>query len=179
MVEMGFDPSLGLLLEPFVVTERLKVKGARIEPERVEGWIELTVGVLEGAAGIRALTPSVTVAEAAVLSLEEKFQGGTGVNLTPPHDGIVSARQRAHIREKVEHAARILGIESYARIDIFFDTRTETVMVIEANSLPGLTASTVIFHQALAETPPMTPLAFLEALIEGKRSRLRAAGGSI
>jgi D-alanine--D-alanine ligase len=179
VVEMGFDPSRGLLLEPFIVTERLKVKGARIEPERVEGWIELTVGVLEDASGIRALTPSVTVAETAVLSLEEKFQGGTGVNFTPPYHGIVSANQLLHIRKMVEHAARILGIEGYARIDVFFDTRADTVMVIEANSLPGLTASTVIFHQALAETTPMAPLAFLEALIEGKKFRRRSTGGSI
>lgn len=169
-VEMGFDPSHGLLLEPFIVTERLVVKGTRIEPEQVKGWIELTVGVMESPTGIRVLTPSITVAENTVLSLEEKFQGGTGVNLTPPPESIVSSRQCAIIKNKVMEAAIILGIKGYARADIFFDTRTDTVMLIEANSLPGLTASTVIFHQALAEDPPMRPLAFLEAIIDNKRN---------
>nr|GEX44387.1 ATP-grasp fold [Tanacetum cinerariifolium] len=34
---------------------------------------------------MRSLMPSVTVKESGdILSLEEKFQGGTGINLTPP-----------------------------------------------------------------------------------------------
>ena len=49
-------------------------------------WVEMTVGVcgFDGG-GLRAMPPSVTVASGAsrVLTLEEKFQGGTGVNLTP------------------------------------------------------------------------------------------------
>ena len=74
--------------------------------------------------------------------------------------------QIALIKSKIERAAQALGIEGYARIDIFFNTSSNQTMVIEANSLPGLTASTVIFHQALAENPPMIPRAFLAKLVE-------------
>ena len=105
------------------------------------------------------------MAQNAVLSLEEKVQGGTGVNLTPPPDSIFSAKQIALIKEKIEKTAKALGIEGYSRIDIFFNVRTDQTMVIEANSLPGLTASTVIFHQALAENPPMIPRTFLAKLV--------------
>jgi hypothetical protein len=39
------------------------------------------------------------------------------------------------------------------------------MIVIEANTLPGLTPSTVIYHQALAEPESLTPIAFLEKII--------------
>jgi len=38
--------------------------------------------------------------------------------------------------------------------------------VIEINTLPGLTPSTVIYHQALAENPPIYPREFLEEIIK-------------
>jgi hypothetical protein len=39
-------------------------------------------------------------------------------------------------------------------------------LVIEANTLPGLTPSTVIFHQALAENPPLSPQKFLSQIVK-------------
>lgn len=169
-VDLGFDPSLGVLVEPFVETDHLIVRNSRIERQDRSGWIELTVGVYGAGENLKALSPSITVAEEAVLSLAEKFQGGTGVNLTPPPADLISPDQSRTIRRAVEQAARLLGIEGYARLDIFFNTRTDQVLLIEANSLPGLTPSTVIYHQALAERPPLPPRAFLERLIAAKLS---------
>jgi D-alanine--D-alanine ligase len=154
-----------LILEPFIMTDPIHVEDRALVYKQKIGWVELTVGVLEHQGAYHALSPSITVAQGAVLSLEEKFQGGTGVNLTPPPDNIVSKKQITLIREKVALAAKALGIEGYARIDIFFNTKSDQTMIIEANTLPGLTASTVIFHQALAEQPPLTPRAFLEKLV--------------
>ena len=37
--------------------------------------------------------------------------------------------------------------------------------MIEANTVPGLTPSTVIFHQALHEQPPLFPRDFLEKIV--------------
>lgn len=155
-----------LILEPFIVTDVVMVEDLELIHNQTTGWVELTVGVLENDSAYHALSPSITVAQHAVLSLEEKFQGGTGVNLTPPPASIFKTEQIAMIREKIEKTAKALGIEGYARIDIFFNLRTNQTLVIEANSLPGLTASTVIFHQALAENPPMIPRAFLAKLVE-------------
>ncbi len=154
-----------LILEPFIVTDNIHVADLELIYQQTTGWIELTVGVLEDAGIYHALSPSITVAQNAVLSLEEKFQGGTGVNLTPPPDSIFTAAQITLMKEKIEKTAKALGIEGYARIDIFFNVRTNQTMIIEANSLPGLTASTVIFHQALAENPPMIPREFLAKLV--------------
>ncbi|MDE1900266.1 MAG: hypothetical protein KGI37_01320 [Alphaproteobacteria bacterium] len=163
------------MLEPFIVTDAIHIDGLRLLHQPRTGWVELTVGVLEQNGMVHALTPSITVAQSAVLSLEEKFQGGTGVNLTPPPVDIIEPRHIDLIRAKIEQAAKALGIQGYARIDIFFNTRNAKVMIIEANSLPGLTASTVIYHQALAEQPPMPPQAFLAYLVDAGLER-RAIG---
>jgi hypothetical protein len=39
-------------------------------------------------------------------------------------------------------------------------------MIIEVNTLPALTPSTVLFHQGLAETPKLYPRALLEKIID-------------
>ena len=54
------------------------------------------------------------------------------------------------------------------RIDAFAHTKTGEILVIEVNTLPGLTPSTVLYHQALAEDPPMYPRELLETLIKNK-----------
>ncbi|MGB9153924.1 MAG: hypothetical protein WCD70_12665 [Alphaproteobacteria bacterium] len=154
------------MLEPFIVTDSTHVAGSELVHVFKTGWIELTVGILEENGHYHSLTPSITVAAGTVLSLEEKFQGGTGINLTPPPDTIISSKQLDLIKTKIEQAAKVLGIQGYARIDIFFNTQTDQTMIIEANTLPGLTPSTVIYHQALAEDPPLIPKAFLSKLVE-------------
>ena len=42
------------------------------------------------------------------------------------------------------------------------------IMLIEVNTLPGLTPSTVLFHQGLAEQRPLYPTELLETLIKNK-----------
>lgn len=137
--------------------------------QRDTGWIEVTVGVMGRRGSLHAFWPSVTVARQGVLSLQEKFMGGTGVNITPP-PGPPLGRARpeavARARQLIERVAVLLGIEGYARIDAFMNRDTGHVVVIEANTLPGLTPSTVLYHQALAESPPMFPRDFLEQVIE-------------
>ncbi|MDR2778643.1 MAG: hypothetical protein LBB13_04085, partial [Rickettsiales bacterium] len=115
-----------------------------------------------------SLSPSITVAENKILTIEEKFQGGTGINITPPPTEIIDIKFSEIIKAKVEKAAEILGIENYARLDIFVNSRTQKILLIEANTLPALTPSTVIFHQALEEYKPLTPENFLEKIIEMK-----------
>ncbi len=154
------------IIEHFVKTDTVRIQGTHLLHSSLEGWLELTCGVLECNGSYHAFNPSITVAEGSVLSLEEKFQGGTGINLTPPPESLLSNQQVEKIRSSVEKAAKCLGIENYARIDFFANRLTDEVIVIEANSLPALTPSTVIYHQALAEVDPMTPRSFLEKLMD-------------
>ncbi len=106
---------------------------------------EVTCGVL-GNEDPAALTPSETIPTQGILSLEDKFLYGQGENKTP-------ARLPEDVLERIRNAAvktfLALGLKVYARIDMFVpgDGR---VVVLEANSLPGMTPSTVLFHQAAA-----------------------------
>jgi len=135
------------------------------------GWVEVTVGVLEEQGTLRALQPSLTIADGDVLSLEEKFQGGTGINITPPPEEVLSKEVCAQVRQRIERIAQVLGIRGYARLDAFVERTHGRVMVIEANTLPGLTPSTVLFHQGIAEQPSLMPLEFLERIIAAALSK--------
>jgi D-alanine--D-alanine ligase len=157
-----------ILLEKCIETDVIGVNGTKLVHKHKSGYVEMTVGVLEDKGKIKSLSPSITVAESAILSVEEKFQGGTGVNITPPPQEIISEKNLKRVKTLVEKVAEKIGIRGYARIDIFVEIKTGNIIVIEVNNLPGLTPSTVIYHQALAENPPMYPTQFLEKLIKNK-----------
>lgn len=167
-IEMPSSLTGEYLLESYIETDLILIEEDQLKYHLKEGWIELTVGVLEESGVYHALNPSITVAEGAILSLEEKFQGGTGINLTPPPAEILSSSATEKIKGLVEKTAQALGIQNYARLDIFFNRLTEKMILIEANTLPGLTPSTVIYHQGLAEEPSLTPLALLDRIISSK-----------
>jgi D-alanine--D-alanine ligase len=172
IIEMAVEHEGVFLIENFIETDYIRIKNNRLIYNKLDGWLEFTVGVLETKGVYYAFNPSITIAEGFVLSLEEKFQGGTGVNITPPIESIVSKAMRKKMQQQIVKVAKALGIENYARIDVFFNVNTGQMIVIEANTLPGLTPSTVIYHQALAEEPPLSPLAFLEKIIMLKTGKL-------
>lgn len=162
-----------ILIEEYIDTDKVVLKDLEIQWETINGMIEVTIGVIGGPHELRALNPSQTIASQEILSLEEKFMGGTGINLTPPPSPFVKPEAIENARKKIAQVAQALKIEGYSRIDAFMDTQTGNLIIIEANTLPGLTPSTVIYHQALAENPPMTPLAFIEKIIEIGKQRFR------
>ncbi len=179
IVDMPTSVVSELLFENFIETDTIKIDGIKLKYMKKTGWVEVTVGVYTyhpafgtppkiGGDEIRVMNPSITVSEGEVLSVEEKFQGGTGVNITPPPASIIKPAILKKIKERIGLVASGVGIEGYARIDAFVKTDTGEVNVIEINNLPGLTPSTVIYHQALAELTPMFPTTFLEQLIKNK-----------
>lgn len=157
------------LIEPFIETDAISIHEHDLIHDHRTGWIELTVGVLEQDGFYTSMPPSITVAQGAVLSVEEKFQGGTGVNITPPP--FLSEEGLKKLMHSVEKAAKTLGIQQYARLDVFFHLNSYITHIIEANTLPALTPSTVIYHQALQMG--MTPQMFLEALCLKKIENMR------
>ena len=107
--------------------------------------MEVTCGVL-GVDAPEALTPSETIPTDDVLSLEDKFLYGQGENKTPAR---LPAEQIEKIRETAVATFRALNLKGYARIDMFVRADGR-VAVLEPNTLPGMTPSTVLFHQAAA-----------------------------
>lgn len=122
--------------------------------------VEVTCGVLEGEKPF-PLVPSETIPTDAdsILSLEDKFLYGKGENKTP-------ARLPEEVLKKIQDTALAtflaLNLRCYARIDMFVlaDGR---VVVLEPNTLPGMTPSTVLFHQAAALD--MTQSALIDLII--------------
>lgn len=169
-----------LILEAFVESYAVRILGAATESSERPSlswsgapagrWIEVTAGVFGPTGAMRSFFPSVTVAQSGVLSLEEKFMGGIGVNITPPPGpplGKVSSHAVARARESFSFLANQLGLSGYARIDAFLDCEDGRILVIEINSLPGLTPSTVIYQQAIADdVTPMFPTEFLERIVD-------------
>lgn len=173
-IDMPEGEVADIIFESFIETDKLKAHGSKITHTSKSGYMEMTVGVVEeefarrGGGKIHALSPSITVAEMTILSVEEKFQGGTGVNITPPPKEIISDKNIEKVKNLAETIAKRVGIRGYARMDIFVHIKTGNIILIEINTLPGLTPSTVIYHQALAEKKRMFPTEFLELLIKNK-----------
>jgi len=153
------------IFEEYIETKKLEVQKNDVVIKNKAEWVELTVGVLEKHGVYHSMNPSVTVADNAVLSLEEKFQGGTGINFTPPPEHIVKPELAQKIKKNMEIAAKECGVKDYCRIDIFANNETNEIIIIEINSLPGLSPSTVLFQQGAKETPPLYPTELLEYII--------------
>lgn len=160
------------MAEPYIATDSLGVSeqlSGAIEwgLERDTGWIEVTAGVIEVEGQLECLTPSLSVAEKGVLSKEEKFMGGTGINYTPPPAppyGRVRPEAVARAKESILGVAEALGVRGYARIDAFMHRDSGEIIVIEANALPALTPSTVLFQQGVARSPSLLPHELLALL---------------
>lgn len=173
-IEMPNPPPEVLIFEPFVETDDIIVSSVLSKHnthhllwEGHSKWVEVTVGVIGKRGSMHSLTPSITVKETGgILSLEEKFQGGTGINLTPPPQSIVSNEALEKCKERIELIANTLQLEGFSRIDAFVHADSGEVLVIEVNTVPGMTPSTVLIHQALAEQPPIYPHQFFRKLLD-------------
>ncbi|KAL5742417.1 hypothetical protein ACOSP7_029149 [Xanthoceras sorbifolium] len=174
MIEMPNPPPQLLIFEPFIETDEIiissKSTNNSVHHLMWKGhsrWVEVTVGVIGKCGLMHSLMPSVTVKETGdILSLEEKFQGGTGINLTPPPASIMSNEALERCKQRIELIANTLQLEGFSRIDAFVDVDSGEVLIIEVNTVPGMTPSTVLIHQALAKQPPMYPHQFFRTLLD-------------
>lgn len=155
-----------VLIEQYIVTDQVKLDKLQIERTQVTDRIEVTIGVVSINNTIEVLNPSQTIASWSVLSMEEKFMGGTGINLTPPPRHYLSAQVVGHIQQRIWKVANVLGITGYSRIDTFVHRLTGDCIIIEVNTLPALTPSTVLFHQWLTHFPARKPLDLIHHLIQ-------------
>jgi len=134
--------------------------------EELVAGMELTVGVI-GNDKPQALPPSQAVAQQGILSIEEKFLPGAGENQTPAP---LADKKIALIQKIIEQVYKTLQCKGYARIDCFYQdqhkspTDKERVVILEVNTLPGMTPATCIFHQA-AEIG-LKPMDFIDTIIQ-------------
>jgi D-alanine-D-alanine ligase len=144
-------------------------------------FLEVTGGMLTkfdatGNIAYEIFEPSETLASGEVLSLEEKFLAGEGQNITPSRFAKDENEQKQislKVRTELEKVAKILNVQGYCRIDafvrIFADGKVETI-IIEINSLPGMTPATCIFHQCAINH--YKPYDFIDAILDFGAKRL-------
>ncbi|MCP8352546.1 hypothetical protein [Candidatus Synchoanobacter obligatus] len=161
------------LVEPFIDTGSVLIKNNQVVRSGLNQWQELTIVVLEHEGAYRALYPSETISQDSILNIEEKFQGGTGVNITPPNN--LDEDVIEDIKDKIERLAAYVGLNHYARIDLFYHPLTRHIYIVEMNTLPALTPSTVLYHQMLASRIALSPTDALEYLITTSMSARQPA----
>ncbi len=155
-----------------------------ITAEGAGKFLEITGGMLthygeDGELYYEVFEPSEALAGGEVLSLEEKFLAGEGQNLTPAR--LATGRYgydyvASRVKTELERAARLLGVEGYCRIDAFvrvYESGKVETIVIEVNSLPGMTPATAIFHQAAIAG--YQPYQFIAAILRFAQERTRRA----
>lgn len=161
----------------FLIEELITARGAGKFMEITGGM--LTRYNLAGELVYEIFDPSEALSSGEVLSLEEKFLAGEGQNITPPRyatnlddQGVIAA----YVKMELEKTARILNIEGYCRIDAFvriYTPKNIEVIIIEANSLPGMTPATAIFHQAALSG--YKPYEFINEVLEFAKKKLSQA----
>lgn len=93
------------------------------------------------------------------LTLEDKFLPGGAEMITPARLTWEMSQAAQKIAVK---ACSALGLIGYPRVDMFV-TEDKRIVVLEVNTLPGITPSTMVFHQA-AELG-LTPAQFIDRII--------------
>jgi D-alanine-D-alanine ligase len=155
---------------------------ALIDQKNAVHFLEITGGLLtkhkaNGKIEYEIFEPSEALSSGEVLSLEEKFLAGEGQNITPARYIVAGIKAdystvASQVKESLKKAAILLNVTSYARIDafvrVFEDGRAETI-IIEVNSLPGMTPATCIFHQCALNN--YKPYDFIDHILEFGKQR--------
>ncbi|MBQ0009718.1 MAG: D-alanine--D-alanine ligase [Ruminococcus sp.] len=110
--------------------------------EKIPGR-EFSCGVLDGT----ALPPIEIRPKEGFYDYERKYQSGLTEEICPAP---LSDSQTARIRDLAERAHRALGLSVYSRLDFILDERTGDFVCLEANTLPGMTPTSLLPQEAAA-----------------------------
>ena len=159
--------------EEFPIKKEVLVE-TMIDASTADHFLEITGGLLthhtNGDVSYEMFEPSEALAGGEVLSLEEKFLAGEGQNITPARFSADPEKYQniaAQVKSDLRKAAEILGVKGYARIDAFvrvYEHKPVETIIIEVNSLPGMTPATCIFHQSALNG--YKPYEFIDKILE-------------
>jgi len=108
--------------------------------EEYVGGREFSVGVIEGKA-----LPIIEIAPVVgFYDYKNKYKAGSAVETCPAN---ISAEKTKEMQGYAEAAARALGLNTYARIDFLMNEKEE-IFCLEANTLPGMTPTSLLPQEA-------------------------------
>ena len=101
------------------------------------------VGVIEGKA-----LPVIEIAPlVGFYDYKNKYQAGSAVETCP---AVLTEEQTKQMQHFAEAAYRSVGMQSYARFDFMMDEKTGNMYCLEANTLPGMTPTSLLPQEAAA-----------------------------
>lgn len=103
---------------------------------------ELTCGIVEG----RVLPPVEIIPKSGFYDYQNKYQAGATTEICPAP---ISSEALAKVQKATADAFAALHLSSYARIDYILDEAGE-VWCLEANTLPGMTPTSLLPQEAAA-----------------------------
>ncbi|MCH5341304.1 MAG: D-alanine--D-alanine ligase [Acetatifactor sp.] len=103
---------------------------------------EFSVGIMDG----RALPVIEMIPKMEFYDYKAKYQAGSAVEVCPAE---LSQEKTLEIQDIAERVFQALRLKSYARID-FMMSESEEVFCLEANTLPGMTATSLLPQEAAA-----------------------------
>lgn len=104
---------------------------------------EFSVGILDG----RALPPIEIIPKAGFYDYRNKYQSGLTEEICPAE---LSSEQNEVLAQLAEEVHRVLRLGGYSRIDFILSEEDGVFYCLEANSLPGMTPTSLLPQEAAA-----------------------------
>ena len=123
--------------------EYAKKYGDEVLIERKVTGREFSLGILDG----RALPPIEIIPLNGWYDYKNKYQGGCTKEVTPAE---ISDELTAEMSRIALDVFRCLGLEAYSRVDFLLEEGTNKFYVLEANTLPGMTPTSLLPQEAAA-----------------------------
>lgn len=117
--------------------------GREVLVERKITGREFSLGILDG----KALPPIEIIPINGWYDYKNKYQGGATREVTPAE---ISPEKTAEMSRIALRVFGCLGLSSYARIDFLLEESTGKFYVLEANTLPGMTPTSLLPQEAAA-----------------------------
>lgn len=105
---------------------------------------ELTVGVMDG----HAMAVIEIIPKTGFYDYKNKYQAGLTEEICPAS---ISAEDTARVQRLAERVYEALHLEAYGRVDFLMDKTDRELYCLEANTLPGMTPTSLIPQMAAAE----------------------------
>ena len=118
---------------------------------------EFTVGIMEGV----AMPVIEIIPKEGFYDYKNKYQAGLTIELCPAP---IDKETTLHVQKLAENVNDVLMIESYCRADFLMDAEDGEMYCLEANTLPGMTPTSLI--PQMADAMGMTFCELCEKIIE-------------
>lgn len=143
----GSSVGTSIVTEPEKLSAALDEAFLCDEAVLVEKYIrarELTVGVMDG----HAMAVIEIIPKTGFYDYKNKYQAGLTEEICPAP---ISAEDTERVQRLAERVYKALHLEAYGRVDFLMDKTDGELYCLEANTLPGMTPTSLIPQMAAAE----------------------------